>query len=166
MQGEYATAHSLFEESLALFTEFGDKQGIALNLGNIGNLEYSMGEYGTALSHYKESLLAFWEIGEKHNIAFCLGGVGGARVQIGQTRQTGDVEKDLEEVERGARLLGAAEALLKEIGSVLAPEDRMPYDGGVNSARSVLGEERFERLRQEGRAMSMEQAIEYGLEEN
>jgi tetratricopeptide (TPR) repeat protein len=172
MQGDYPTARSLYEESLSVSRELGDKQGIALTLGNIGNLEYSMGEYSTALTHYKESLLAFREIGDKHNIAWCLGGVGGARAQIGQTRQTGqkrqrgDVEKDVEEVERGARLLGAAEALLKEIGSVLEPEDRIPYDGGVSSARSVLGEERFERLRQEGQAMSMEQAIEYALGES
>ncbi len=83
---------------------------------------------------------------------------------MGQTRKNGEVEKDVEEVERGARLLGAAEALLKEIGGVLYPEDRIPYDGGVSSARSVLGEERFERLRQEGRGMSMEQAVEYALD--
>ncbi len=165
MQGDYFTARSLYEESLALNREIGDKNGIAGCLGNIGNLEYSMGEYGSALSHYKESLLAFLEMGDKHNIAWCLGGVGGARAQIGQRRQTGEVEKEVEEVERGARLLGAAEALLKEIGSVLEPVDRIPYDGGVSSARSVLGEVRFERLRHEGQAMSMEQAIEYALEE-
>ena len=40
---------------------------------------------------------------------------------------------------------------------------RIPYDFVVSSARAQLGDEAFEKAIQEGRAMSMEQAIEYAL---
>jgi hypothetical protein len=64
---------------------------------------------------------------------------------------------------RGARLLGAAEALLEAIGGVLDPDDGMVYEQGVASARAQLSEAEFERAWAEGRAMSMEEAIEYAL---
>ena len=61
-------------------------------------------------------------------------------------------------------MLGAAEALLEAIGAVMDPDDHMVYEQAVASARAQLSEEEFERARAEGRAMSMEQAIEYALE--
>ena len=62
---------------------------------------------------------------------------------------------------RGTRLLGAAEAMLESIGAALEPVDRVPYAQSLASARSQLGDEQFESARQEGRAMSSEEAIEY-----
>ena len=70
-----------------------------------------------------------------------------------------------EQAQQGARLLGAAEALLEAVGAVLDADDRIVYEQGVTSARAQLSEEKFERAWAEGRAMSMERAIEYALEE-
>ena len=64
----------------------------------------------------------------------------------------------------GAKLIGAAEGLLEASGRVLDSDDCIVYEQGVTSARAQLSEEEFERARAEGRAMSMEQAIEYALE--
>jgi hypothetical protein len=62
---------------------------------------------------------------------------------------------------RGAVVLGWVEGQLERIGAVLDPEDRQPYEAAVASARAQLGEEAFQKARQEGRAMSMEAAIDY-----
>ena len=152
-QGDYAAARSLHEESLAIRRELGDKSGIAASLHNLGNVAYSQGEYAAARSLYEESLSIKRELGDKRDIAVCLAGLGGVAAGMGQAL-------------RGARLLGGVEALLEAVGAVLQPEDRIPYEQGVGSARAQLGEEEFERAWQEGRAMSMEEAVEYALGES
>ncbi|MFL5734056.1 MAG: hypothetical protein ACJ78Q_12755, partial [Chloroflexia bacterium] len=66
--------------------------------------------------------------------------------------------------ERGARLLCAAGALTEATGSVLDSIDRIPYEQGMASTRAQLGDEAFERLRSEGRALPLDQAIAHALE--
>jgi non-specific serine/threonine protein kinase len=59
------------------------------------------------------------------------------------------------------RLLGLTSELLESVGFRFDPWDRELYDGYVAAARKGLGEEGFGKAWAEGRAMSMEQAIEY-----
>lgn len=70
-----------------------------------------------------------------------------------------------DQVERAARLFGAAEALRKAIGTPIPPSDRGEYDQSVASVRARLGEETFAAAWEESRAMSMEETINYALEE-
>jgi predicted ATPase/class 3 adenylate cyclase len=152
LQEDYTTARSLAEESLVLLRELGDKWGIAAALNNIGNVAQEEGDYASARALYEESLLLFRELGNKLRIAMSLAGLGRVAVNMGRP-------------ELGARVLGAVEARLGDIDAVLDSEDRLPYERAVESARSLLEEEPFERAWQQGRAMSMEQAIKYALEE-
>jgi hypothetical protein len=64
---------------------------------------------------------------------------------------------------RGVRLVGAACALDKLFLSSLDSDDRVQYDASLASARDALGEERVAEALREGEAMSMEQAIEYAM---
>jgi tetratricopeptide (TPR) repeat protein len=165
MEGDYAAARSLHEESLAMMRELGDKWDIAISLINLGNVAYREGDYTSARSLHEESLAMMRELGDKRGVATCLAGLGGvaaaAAAAIEQAQAGAQVRA---QVERGVRLLGAAEALLEAIGTVLEAEDRMVYEPSEQQAHVVLGEEAFERARQEGRAMTMEQAIAYALE--
>jgi tetratricopeptide (TPR) repeat protein len=158
LQGEHATARSMYEESLALKRELGDKRGIAISLSNVGLVALEQGDYTSARSHFEESLTLRRELGDKWGIALSLAGLGGVAVAPGSTAEPG-------EIARGARLLGAVEALLESIGSVLEAEDRVPYERAVASASALLGAAEFERLWAEGHAMSLERAIEYALGE-
>jgi predicted ATPase/class 3 adenylate cyclase/Tfp pilus assembly protein PilF len=151
-QGDYPVARSLREESLSLQREIGDKMGIASNLNNLGNVACDQGDHLAARSLHEESLSIRRELGDKKGIVDTLAGLGGVAVSEG-------------DAERGAKLLGAVEAQLTELGAVLDREDRLPLERAIASARSLLEEEAFERAWQEGRAMSMEEAIEYALEE-
>jgi hypothetical protein len=65
--------------------------------------------------------------------------------------------------ERAARLLGAGEALMETIGTAIQAADRPTYDLAIAGPRDSLGEAPFEALRAEGRAMTMEQAVELAL---
>jgi predicted ATPase/transcriptional regulator with XRE-family HTH domain/Tfp pilus assembly protein PilF len=150
-QGDYSAARSLFLEGLALGRELENKRAIAISLNNLGNVTYMQEDYPAAHSLYVESLQMRRELGDNWGMALSLAGLGAVAVESGQAQ-------------RGARQLGASDALHEAIGVVMEPDDRIPYDFAVASARAQLGEAAFEKARQEGRAMNLEQAIEYALE--
>jgi non-specific serine/threonine protein kinase len=66
--------------------------------------------------------------------------------------------------ERGALLLGAADALFEDLGVPLYADEREIYERTVEGLRSHLGEHAFEGKRSEGRALGLERAIELALE--
>jgi predicted ATPase/class 3 adenylate cyclase len=176
-QGDYALARSLYEESLAIEREVGDKHAIAVSLHNLGLVALEEGNYALACSLYEESLAIAQELGDKPGIVYVLAGLGEVEVgsggsggQVGATGSGGAGEtgviRSTSRLRKGARLLGAVEALLESIGTVLWAEERRPYELGVAQVRTQLGEKEFEKAWEEGRALSMEQAIQYALEGN
>ncbi len=160
LQGDYPTAASLYDQSLALFQELGDKSGVATTINSLGSLACIQGEYQTAASLYEQGLAQFREMEDKGGIAVSLMGLAAIRIGAAGERQGPD---GIAAAQTGTRLLGAAEALLESIGAVLEAVDRTLYTQGIAAARLQLGDEPFEKVRQEGRAMSTEAAIEYAL---
>jgi non-specific serine/threonine protein kinase len=69
-------ARALHEESLALYREFGDRQGIANALHNLGNLARGQHDFPLAARRYEESLALKRELGDRWGIASALGGLG------------------------------------------------------------------------------------------
>jgi hypothetical protein len=64
--------------------------------------------------------------------------------------------------EIAARLFGAAEMLRENLG-LYPPTDRAHYDRSVASTRAALSKAPFAAAWAEGRALTLEQAIEYAL---
>ncbi len=64
---------------------------------------------------------------------------------------------------RGARLFAAAERLRETLGQVRLPPFQADHDQRVASTRAALGDTAFASAWAEGRAMTLEQAIEYAL---
>ena len=76
-QGDYPTARSLYEQSLALFRELGDKRGHGSVLQQPGDMwPISQGDYPTARSLYEQSLALRRELGDKRGIASSLLNLG------------------------------------------------------------------------------------------
>jgi hypothetical protein len=88
----------------------------------------------------------------KRTIAFCLAGLS-------------EVAAMARQPERAARLSGAAENLLNMLGGHLEPPDLAEYERCLTLARTELGEGGFTSEQAAGRAMTLEQAIEYALQE-
>jgi len=59
--------------------------------------------------------------------------------------------------------MGAASALLDELGERLGPEQRLLYERATNVARAQLGEMNFAKNVAEGRAMTAQEAVAYAL---
>ena len=71
------------------------------------------------------------------------------------------------EGERSGLLLGAAEALLEEVGASVYNyyiPDRSLYERAAATVRSQLGEEGFKQARAEGKVLDFEHAVEYALQ--
>ncbi len=149
-RGDPERAALLFEQSLASGRGTGDKPSIAEALGNLAFLERSRGEYGRADALYREHLNMQREIGSKVAIAYTLEGLA-------------EVAKSQGQCERATRLFGAAGHLRETIGSSLAPADATDIDHSVTGLRTAMGNVVFGAAWAKGRAMTLEQAIEYAL---
>ena len=65
---------------------------------------------------------------------------------------------------RAARIWGLAERLREEIGCPLPRSEQSRHDRQVADACAVIGDDAaFDRAQQEGRAMTLEQAVDYAL---
>ena len=74
-----------------------------------------------------------------------------------------ETEQHLGQPARAVRLYCAARNVYESIG-VLQPDDDLRFVEYLTSCRLALDESEFEEAAEEGRAMTMERAIEYALE--
>ena len=152
LQGDYERAATLYNESLTLGRYLGNKVGVANALHNLGHVALHKRRHGRAAQLFAESLRTFRELGDKRGIAASLASVAGVAGARGQA-------------ERAARLLGAAEALLDAISGRLPPTDRAEFERNTAVARAQLDEAEYAAAWAEGRAMSLEQALVYALDQ-
>jgi tetratricopeptide (TPR) repeat protein len=150
-EGESAAARSLYERALILARELEDPWLIAWSLINLGDVARRMGDSGQAMGLYRECLTLFCELGNRQSMAYALEALASLIVAQG-------------ELERGARLFGAAEALREAIGARMSPADFAEYADSVAALRVALGEQAFAAAWAEGRATPLEQAIASALQ--
>lgn len=69
---DYRAARTLHEESLAIYRELGDKQGIAFVLNGLGHITQEQSDYAAACRFHEESLAIRRELRDKEGIALSL----------------------------------------------------------------------------------------------
>jgi len=150
-QGDYPAAKAMLEESLAIRRELGDRSGIAGALSNLGHVALNQGDHPAARALYEESMSICREIGERQVIPYPVEGLAA-------------VAASLHDSLRAARIWGAAERSRAEIGAPLSPNERPGYDRRVAAARIASGDDAaFDRAWEEGRCLTLDQAIELAL---
>jgi len=162
-QGDFALARTRYEESLAVQRMLGDRRNMALLLMGLGFLSCHLGDFTLSRNYLKESLAESRELGEMQAIAYVLENFAYLAAEEGQVRRAADPGKW---TERTARLLGAASTLREAIHAPLPPRDREDYDRTISAVKSHVGEEAYAAAWEEGRAMSLEQALAFALEED
>ena len=143
-------ASELYGESLAFFRRHGDIQGIARGLMNLGEVRMMQGELDEAEEMLKESFVLFGEINSQWDIAYVLEGLAHVRTAAGKATDA-------------ARLLGAADELRDVLGAPRPPNEIEPYEKHVARARASIDPETFEAAWAEGRAMTIDEALEFAL---
>ena len=155
LQGANERAKQKFEEGLALGRRIGDRLAVCNALFNLAQLALSEDDYDLAAHLFAEGIPPSGEMGDAGSIAHILEGLA---VVAGKRKQYG----------RSARLFGAAEGLIEEIGlrgHTYYQTDASLYENVMAGVRSGLGEPTFGELREEGRALTTEQAVRYAIEE-
>ncbi len=150
---DYESAARLSEESLALFRQAGFIGNVALMLINLGFTLQRQGEYAKATRLLRESLSWLSERRYRPDLARNLVALGG--VAAGQN-----------EPERATRLFGAAASIFKGIGLDMSvwPHHLVDYNEWAGAVRAELGEETYTAAFAEGQAMTLEQAVQYALD--
>jgi non-specific serine/threonine protein kinase len=152
LRGEYARAEQLSREGLALAREMGDRIGIYASLYSLALVARTRGDDAESAGLIGEALRLSVEMGDRGNVAYCLEGLAGIAV----------AERKLEQA---ATLWGAAEALLDgaEAAVYVHTPDRATHAQAVASARARLDPETWNHAWNNGRAMSLDQAVSYAL---
>ncbi len=112
----------------------------------LGRVAHARGDDTRAASLCRESLVLSRKLDNKSHIAFCLAALAGVIQSSGQAA-------------RAARLSGAAERLLHSLDAVLDPGGSLEYDSDLAGARAQLDEAAFTTAWQEGRMMTLEEAV-------
>lgn len=149
-RGDYANAQALDEEAYTAATRAQHVQHIALALNNLGLVATRQGNFARALELHQESLEMYRTGGEIRFVPECLEGLAAAL----------DASQ---ESNKAAILLGASDALRESIALPIPPIDRPDYERVLASVRAHL-RENFSSAWTVGRAMTMEQAMEYALD--
>jgi non-specific serine/threonine protein kinase len=153
---EYRRGHrdrgrALFKEALATFrTLAGDRQWIAEALNSLGDIDCDQGDFVDAAAKYAEALMQSRTLKDTWSTSDSVLGFAAVATGIGHA-------------ERGARLLGAADALYVQIGIVLPPVDRDNYPGTLSATRAALGEAGVATAHAAGSTWTMEQAVAEAL---
>jgi predicted ATPase/tetratricopeptide (TPR) repeat protein len=145
-EGDYAPAEEMFARSLTYYDDFGVKPSWSPILGWRANLARLGGQLDKARERLREALVVLREVGNPLRIAevFCFAGL--LAIQEGNA-------------ERGVRLLGAALACGPIFRNAFDPAELADLDASFATARSVLGEDAFDRAHAEGQTLSFDQAL-------
>jgi len=150
-RGDYRRAAGYAEEALGLTQQTGDRLAAQTALQILAQSAWASGEHEEATRYFRASLLFASELADRVNVAYCMQGLAVAAWSLGETR-------------RAALLLGAAESLLEAAAAPLyAWADHDLHQMAADDIRERLGTQAWEEARDEGRAMTLEQAVEYAL---
>jgi non-specific serine/threonine protein kinase len=188
--GESERGAALGEEGVTLAREFGDKWLLALSLAELAIGVSTLGDYERAEALCAESIRLFEEIGDKWRVSVARRNMGIIllhrrnysravtfyvdSIRLRDPAKNGWVAyQSLEGLaciacarghhERAAILFGAANSLQESLRSRRDRHYQGEVDGYMKAARTSLGEQAFASAWTEGRAMTLEQGIEYAF---
>jgi predicted ATPase/class 3 adenylate cyclase len=152
LMGDHERATALNEEAAELFHKRGRRGGLQYAFVNLGWAALARGDHKRAKTLHEENLLLCRELGAKLIASESLEGLACVAAATG-------------EVERVAKLFGAAQTQREAVGYLHAPRDHALLEPYLAAARSQLDEASWQEAWARGRAMTPEEAISYALEE-
>jgi predicted ATPase len=185
-QGNYAAARPLAEESLALRRALGEKRGIAISVATVAELALAIGDGKSAIPLLEESLAILRELGHVQFEAVATTQLGLAELYAGERERprllleqalsrclelddrhtSADCLSGLAalaglegDVDRAARLFGAAEAMREALGVVPSPIVRPIYDRLLPEIAADADEEGLAASWQRGKLQSPTDAV-------
>jgi tetratricopeptide (TPR) repeat protein len=156
-QSHYEQAVKNFEEALSISKEADDKFEIAFVLYSMGRVAQAQGDSVTARKLNLEAIVFFRERCAPSDIpegvSHCLETFAILAVTHNQ-------------MDRATCLFSASETLYTPLRFEMSAKERAEHDEAIAVARATLGEEAFTAAWEAGQKMTLEQAVEYALQED
>jgi len=189
--GNTAAAAVDAAQALRLFRQAGDRQHVATLLGNLGNYELSTGDLDAARAHLSESLNICRALNHRDGIAYQTLNLGLAEYLGGSTGTAGELFAESLDLTRrmgikalnayallgaalvghggtdpawSARLHGAADQALADLGRVLEPLEAQLAATDRTRLRTAMGDEAFDAEYAEGRTLDLARAAHTAME--
>ncbi|HKY14115.1 MAG TPA: adenylate/guanylate cyclase domain-containing protein [Microthrixaceae bacterium] len=148
--GRLDVAEESYKEALELSRSVGDPVQEAISLSNLGQVALARGDRLGSLSAFMDGLDKSWEVSSRMLVAWSLTEAAGSFAVVGRP-------------ELAATLVGGAEASLQAMGAWLSPADVPVYEDLLATLADELGAPERDRLRTEGRGLTLEQATQLAV---
>jgi hypothetical protein len=142
----------VFEQALAVARELGTPYEMGNALNEIGRAACDEGRHDLALIHFTEGIAILHGLGSRPDVIESLEGLANVAAATAAPQ-------------RAARLWGAADALRGETGNARLVHESIAHERQVKPVRMTLGAGAFDQAREEGRVMSLDDAVRYALDE-
>jgi predicted ATPase/DNA-binding XRE family transcriptional regulator len=153
-RGDFGRAMEFLREGEALSRETEDAFMLATNLNIQATISQLEGDEERTAAVLRESVALSSALHDSWALVYGLVGLAGLAARHG-------------EPERAARLFGAAEAMGEAASVTIAfPPTRALYEQDLATVRAQLGTEAFEASWEEGRSMTVKEAVAVALAEN
>ena len=153
MTGEHERAEAFLQEAQELFRKLGDRNMAALCDRLFGFLALCRNDPDRAEELCVKAIRELQELAETPGVDFALDVLGGVAATRGEIR-------------RAARLWGAAAASREFNNIPWLSEERTMIEPHIEAARTRLDEVAWEKAWEEGRSMTLEEAVNYALEDS
>lgn len=147
LEGDYERAAALYEETVHLEGTEGGVFTWPPMLHNLAYMSHHRGDDALARQQFTEALGLFREMGDLRGVAECVAGLAVIDAAV--------------QPARAARLLAAARAAIENLGLRLSSSNQGEYDQALAAIHASLDDTAFEAAWAQGRAMSLETAVEY-----
>jgi DNA-binding CsgD family transcriptional regulator len=151
IRDDFSPARALLEESLPKFRKLDDKFWIGGCLYFLGYIDCEEGEYSAARSRFLQMNEAMPPVQFPFSATYTLEGFARLAAAEGQA-------------DRALKLGGATAASRLTFRGSIGPAREATFARGLKPAWEALGEEEGKAAFDEGRAMTLEQAVEYALD--
>jgi len=148
--GDIETARAGFRESAEIARKMGNKRIVYSSQSELAHVLREHGGLDEPLGIYRDLLPKWKDLGHRAAVAHEL-----ECIAYILTRK--------EEPERAATLLGTAQEIRRVIDTPRTNNEEVEYEREVNALREMLGEDNMRKKWEEGRAMTMDQAIQLAI---
>jgi len=151
-KGKFAEAEKIIDSLMFIILERKDNYTLATMQSMFAHALRQIGDLERAEFHYRKTILLWQDRGHRAAMAHqleCFAFI--ALVQ--------------EDPERAAKLLATAETIRNAINSVRTPPEQKEFEDAVAQLRSGMEAAEFEKAWEEGKSMSLENAVSYVLDE-
>jgi predicted ATPase len=188
---DFAAAEAALEESRALFRQSQDEWSQAIAVLALGWAAYGQENWPRSLTLMEDALAVFRRLGDGYLASVLLNQIGAAHLKQGHLRQAeaavqqalalarqldskyeiasdlwrlGDTAQAARQWARAALLYAAAKAAFESIGA-WQPEDDAVFEKSLTPCRNALDDAALASAFERSRAMTLEQAVIYALDQ-